>query len=238
MTGGYTIKAEIEEMRKWAENKKGKLLSVRYINAHVPMRWKCEKEHVWESSWTSIKNGNSWCPYCVKNVRFNIKELQDYATSKNGTLLSTAYVNCKKPLLWECEKKHIWMASWDNIHNGDGSWCPECVYCKTEFICRQLLEQKLNIKFNKIRFYYKNKRLEFDGYNKENRIAFEYQGYQHYVYPNRFHKTVEIFEKAKQRDELKKQYCIANNIDLILIPYTESANLAEYIDKVIPVPQV
>ena len=34
-----------------------------------------------------------------------------------------------------------------------------------------------------------NRCLELDGYNKKLKLAFEYDGYQHYIYPNKFHKS-------------------------------------------------
>lgn len=103
----------------------------------------------------------------------------------------------------------------------------------TETKVRELLEQKLLLSLFKYRIYYdkynKHKFYEFDGYNEEHKIAFEYHGYQHYVYPNRFHKTEEIFKAACQRDLQKIQYCIENGIKLITIPYTIT-NLEQYID--------
>ena len=64
---------------------------------------------------------------------------------------------------------------------------------------------------------------EFDGYNEEHKIAFEYHGYQHYVYPNFFHKTEKDFLSNQERDKAKEEYCKENNIKLIIIPYTDTA---------------
>ena len=49
--------------------------------------------------------------------------------------------------------------------------------------------------------------LELDGYNHKLRLAFEYNGYQHYDYPNVFHKTREEFYKQRERDRLKAELC-------------------------------
>jgi hypothetical protein len=62
--------------------------------------------------------------------------------------------------------------------------------------------------------------LELDCYNDELKIAAEYNGIQHYVYPNPFHKTEEEFQKQVTRDEIKYQLCEDNGVYLITVPYT------------------
>lgn len=98
---------------------------------------------------------------------------------------------------------------------------------------REILEQKLNIPFAPSSFVYKNLKFRWDGYNKEHKIAFEYNGYQHYEYPNLFHKTENDFIMQIERDSLKAEYAIKNKIKLIIIPYTKSKNLKEYIYKLL-----
>ena len=79
---------------------------------------------------------------------------------------------------------------------------------------------RVYLKLNKHTFMFGKQKLEWDGYNKESKIAFEYQGYQHYEYPNYYHKTKTVFLKAQERDKLKEQYAKDNNIKLIIIPFT------------------
>lgn len=62
--------------------------------------------------------------------------------------------------------------------------------------------------------------LELDCYNEELKIGAEYQGVQHYVYPNPFHKNEEEFEKQRKRDDLKYDLCEREGVYLITIPYT------------------
>jgi hypothetical protein len=67
---------------------------------------------------------------------------------------------------------------------------------------------------------YKNK-LPFDFYLTELGICIEYNGIQHY-------EAIEHFggeNKLKQRkinDKIKKEYCVDNNIPLIIIKYNEN----------------
>ena len=71
------------------------------------------------------------------------------------------------------------------------------------------------------------KRFSFDFYLEINNkiILLEVQGRQHY-------EDVEVFdslEDQKRRDKIKKDYCLANNISLIEIPYWELKNLEQFL---------
>lgn len=67
------------------------------------------------------------------------------------------------------------------------------------------------------------KNLEIDAYYPPLKLGIEYNGIQHYVFSDKFYqnnkKGREDFEKSKQRDNLKKQLALENNINLIVIPY-------------------
>jgi thioredoxin-related protein len=139
-------------------------------------------------------------------------------------------------LKWECEKGHMWRARWRDVKHKD-SWCSYCSVFKNENKCREILENLLGFKFEKTRFYLDstNRHLffELDGYNEENKIAFEYQGIQHYDYTPHFHRVKGTFEAGQKRDNYKAEYCLINNIKLIIVPYKESKNLEEYIKSIV-----
>ena len=128
-----------------------------------------------------------------------------------------------------CNKKHEFSLS---LYHPDFV-CLQCnpkpkLLWLTEHKVRQILQHKLKMLLPKLRVYYnksnKKQYYEFDGYNEEHRVAFEYHGYQHYIYPNHFHKSEDIFKDAQQRDKDKEQYCKDNNIRLLVIPYTVDIN--------------
>jgi hypothetical protein len=106
---------------------------------------------------------------------------------------------------------------------------------KNERKCREIFEKLYNKPFtsqrpNFMKRRINNKNLELDGYNHELRIAFEYNGVQHYKYSPLFHKTRDDFNKQLERDIEKRELCKLNNIHLIEIPYTiKYDNLEKYI---------
>lgn len=62
--------------------------------------------------------------------------------------------------------------------------------------------------------------MELDGYNEELRLAFEYQGKQHFEYVPLFHHNDEDnFKNQVERDKLKQELCDDNWVCLILVPY-------------------
>jgi hypothetical protein len=224
-------------IQQYIADKPFTLLSKRYKNSQVNLKWKCDLGHIWYAKWNNINSGNTQCPYCWgKNFKTSIDILQQHAISKGGLLISTEYKNNLTKVLWQCSKEHQWFARWRDI-NLLGQWCPECSRFKNENLCKTLLEQKLNILLSKYRFLYKGNRYEFDGYNEEHKIAFEYHGIQHYIYPNHWHKTEEQFKAAQQRDKDKEQYCKENNIQYIIIPYTANKKLEEAIHNLHLTPQ-
>lgn len=76
--------------------------------------------------------------------------------------------------------------------------------------------------------------LELDGYNKDLKIGFEYNGRQHFEYNERFHRgDPENFEKQKTRDIKKYKLCREHGIKLIIIPYQYDYTNAEELEDFI-----
>ena len=116
----------------------------------------------------------------------------------------------------------------------DHSPPPKKVY-KYETRCREIFEDIFKTDFPKVRPNFivndkTGKKLELDGYNDKLKLAFEYQGQQHYNFSPYFHKSQEDFANQVYRDKLKKELCEKNNITLIEIPYNiEYRDLEDYI---------
>jgi flagellar biosynthesis GTPase FlhF len=93
---------------------------------------------------------------------------------------------------------------------------------KREEFCRKIFEEHFDDYFPTVRpKFLKNPKtgrpLELDGYNSRLSLAFEHQGKQHYIFPNRFHKTEKEYLDQLERDVFKLNRCRELGIDLILI---------------------
>ncbi len=102
-------------------------LSTTYFGATTKLKWKCSKNHEWESSPANIKSGYG-CPYCSKKAKKTIKDMHDLAKLRGFFFLSTKYSNVMTKHLWACQHKHRWMARPNCIQQGRG--CPKCVQKK------------------------------------------------------------------------------------------------------------
>lgn len=128
--------------------------------------------------------------------------------------------------LCQCDCGKIVSVLGRGLRSGRSTSCG-CRKSKGEELIYSILQSynipfKQQISFNDLKSN-KNASLYFDFaiYNRKNDLIalIEYQGRQHYE--KGFKYTDEDFAEAQDRDELKRQYCIANNIPLIEIKYTD-----------------
>lgn len=72
--------------------------------------------------------------------------------------------------------------------------------------------------------------LEIDLFDEKRRICYEFQGIQHFCYPNIFHKSMNDFIAQVRRDDFKIKRLQSLNFTVIRIPYTfDGENLKEKI---------
>lgn len=95
---------------------------------------------------------------------------------------------------------------------------------KGERLCCQTLEQIYGKPFRSCRpDFLRNpktgRNLEIDCYNSEVKIGIEYQGRQHYAFPNSYHKTESEFWDQVERDQLKSKLCNQEGVHLLIVPY-------------------
>jgi hypothetical protein len=108
-----------------------------------------------------------------------------------------------------------------NVHVNMKCNCPECNVSKGEEQIAIFLNQ------NNIEYIYqyqvkiKDSYHYYDFYLPKYNILIEYNGLQHYK-PVAFFGGEKGFEYLKQRDEIKKQYCLDNNINLLILSYNDN----------------
>ena len=70
----------------------------------------------------------------------------------------------------------------------------------------------------------KDKRfLRYDFYLPKYNLCIEYNGTQHYK--KKFRMSDEDMDDRIKKDKIKEQFCIDNNIDLLIIPYWDFKNI-------------
>jgi hypothetical protein len=218
----------IEYMKQIAKERGGKCLSDIYINMTTHLKWQCECGNIWYATPTCVISRGQWCPKCSKKhtgiKRLDWKVIQNAAIKKGGHVVSTEdeYINIYSKLKWQCKYGHIWEACIDTIKNTT-KWCPMCNISYGENISRIVFETIFKKSFSSVKPEWllnpeTNKSLELDGYNDELKLAFEYNGIQHYN--NSFYtKTRNTLSKQQQRDIIKNKICNEKGIKLITIPY-------------------
>ena len=210
----------LQELKKLAVRRGAMLLSKRYKNAVSHLRWQCANGHKWAAVPSSIKSG-TWCPVCGGSFPLNLRQMQKAAHAFGGRCLSKKYINIDAHLRWRCVEGHEWPAK--PYHVLTGHWCPICSSGISERICRALLERITGVPFPKVRpSWLINERggqMELDGYSLSLKLAFEYQGHQHYQPVSYFGSNPDKFTQRQQDDERKRSLCLEHGVTLLEIPY-------------------
>ena len=238
-------KNELNNLKALAKSKDGKCLSNQYINSRRKLKWQCEEGHIWEASPLHIKN-NRWCPICgrkkanesmrenASKAGHNLDYMQDMAKQRGGICLSKEYINMTTKMKWQCKEGHIWWSTPFSLKR-EKTWCPICSTGVSERICKKYFEKIFGEKFTKKRPKWlissKGSRMELDGFCDKLKLAFEYNGRQHYEDIGHFRKNgKEYIEKRKIDDKLKHKLCKDRKIILIEVPYTvQFEDMGKYI---------
>jgi hypothetical protein len=112
----------LEDLKKAADLKGGKLLSTVYTTTDKKYKFVCARGHEFRSVPDPILNRGSWCKKCQ---RLSIEQMRSVAEKRGGLCLSTEYTANNKHLSWKCSKGHVWTAQPRAIY-AQGQWCPYC----------------------------------------------------------------------------------------------------------------
>lgn len=194
-----------------------------YINSCTKISWICLKcNNEWRCSPNSIRQG-SGCPKC-NDTRLNNKYIDEFIINNKLFLIRIdEYINSYIKINWKCLKcNNIWLAASGEIIRKDreGSGCPQCARGKNEKRVAEALDE-LNIEYKKIRINLECKKLFPDYYLPKHNIIIEYNGIQHYK-PTCFgsmslENANTVFIKQQLRDNLLRNYCLENKINLLEI---------------------
>lgn len=202
-----------------------------FINNTTKVSIICEKHGVFEQTPQHHIKG-SGCVKCFRENKIsNTERFIERAISKHNNLYNyelVKYINNKEKISIICKKHGIFKQ--EPNHHLSGCGCPFCNISKGEQeIENYLIENNIYYTTQKTFVGCSDRSLlRFDFYLPYVNMCIEYNGLQHYQIVEYFG-GIDSFIEGQKRDKIKEQYCIDNDIDLVVIKYND--NIINYLDN-------
>jgi hypothetical protein len=214
-------KKTIRMVRNHIKRKGGTLHTKVYLNQEQPLEIRCSRGHDFTTKWRLLKR-NIWCKKCAGLEPITLQCASNIAKQRGGEVISKTIKNARSQLAWKCAFGHKFQRDYNSAQQGN--WCPTCSGSFGEELVRVFLQECTGFSFPRVRLRDmqgpKGYPLEFDGYCKDLRIAFEHQGPHHYPWEKVFHP---FSPKAKRtrgsHDSIKVDYAQKRKITLIVVPW-------------------
>ena len=224
---GNRLRKSFDEVKQSFFEKGYTLLSTEYKSNKIHLDYKCPLGHVGKITLHDFLNGHG-CRKCADikqgdRRRKTFDEVKQSFFERGYELLSTEYKDSITPVEYKCPEGHVGKIRLSDFLRGHG--CANCSKSRSEKLTREIFERIMSVEFPTVRpDFLKNPKtgynLELDGYNENLKLAFEYNGIQHYKFEKYFHDTEEDFKIQREHDEFKYKKCVELGITLISIPYT------------------
>ena len=115
----------IEDARRAARARGGRLLSASYRRVDEKLLFECGAGHRFHTTLSKVLSDGHWCRRCAnERQRLGIGAAFEAARRQGGRCLSTRYLNKDQKLEWECAKGHRWRVALRNVRRG--TWCALC----------------------------------------------------------------------------------------------------------------
>jgi len=196
---------------------------VEYINNNTKIKIICKEHGIFEQSPRSHTLNKSGCPVCIGRNKTTEDFIKQSKNIHNDTYTydNVKYINSITKVSIYCENHGIFNITPNNHLQGKG--CPICRESHGEKSIRIFLESN-NIeyisqkKFNDC----KHKRpLPFDFYLPKYNMCIEFDGEQHFK-KFRFELNDDKLIFRQKKDNIKSDYCLLNNINLLRITYKDN----------------
>jgi hypothetical protein len=211
----------------------------KYINTSERAKFHCSVcGHIWNPIVNTVLAGHGYkkCGFAKisENTRLSNDEFIERLKKINPTIkpLET-YVTSKSFMRVECTLcGRIWKSRPTGLLEGNG--CAACTSSRGERSVRATLDE-LKIEYSQEHIFLdcRNKwPLRYDFYIPSLRLAIEFQGRQHYEVETKWGGDDGLAER-QLRDQIKRDYCAANNIHLVEIPYWEIKQVPNLVKELI-----
>lgn len=246
-------KLPYEDVKKFIEvdsNSGCKLLSEKYDNAQKKLKIQCECGNVFETKFNHFKGSfQRQCTNCgyEKNAssrRLSNTYVNEFIESKGCKLLSE-YKNINTMINIQCKCGNNFKTLFPMFRDYD---IQTCLICREENKSVSKGEDKIEkwLIENSVAYtcqhtfddlkHSKPLKYDFAIFNKKNKIKMliEYDGKQHYGlgnFSNDEEKMLENYNRIKQSDYTKNEYCFRNGIPLIRIPYNRYYKIEEILEN-------
>ena len=210
---------------------------VDYINNHKNVKIICKIHGIFNQSPKKHLFGRG-CPTCGGSLRLTNSKFIEKSTLIHDGLYNydnVIYKNSDTDVKILCKVHGEFLQK--PRHHLRGNGCKLCGYLsKGEMKIKNILD------INKIKYIqqygfddlrFKNPlKFDFGVIDNDNNLLYliEYNGIQHYKYIDFLHRSEENFESHKSKDKIKVEYCIKNEIKLIIIKYDDYDKIDEILN--------
>lgn len=240
--GGHQTK-DLEDIRKELAERGVELLSDYYKNNETLLTLRCDKGHVYTSTWLCLQRGGTKCSKCqyitiANKLRKKPADVLACFRDKGYDVLNVQeYIDAKTSNLEVmCPNGHLWVTDYGNFKQGNR--CPHCSMSAGEQDVSVWLDNSIySYKYNHpIKEITENKysilKFDFRVLNeKQDFVTYiEFDGQQHFMANDWFDKG-ESLEARQKRDKIKDDYCAENKLRLLRVPYTKRRKIPEILDN-------
>lgn len=205
-----------------------------YQNRRSKIRLKCiECGEIFIQEARSHIDSKHGCPSCaIKRVaKEKCKDIETFEKQCSEKHLGRYryfqdYVECREKIKIECITCNNVFYQTASSHLYQLCGCPECNFSKGELEISKILKF-YNISYCSQKSFDGCRNIEkliFDFYLPEYNICIEYDGEQHFTWLKGYI-SIDKFERTKENDSIKDNYCLENNIKLIRIHYKDYKNI-------------
>jgi len=215
---------------------------VHYQNDHTLVTIICKKHGPFEQRPHNHLHDGCGCPSCGKVKRKHTKEFVQESKQIHGQKYDyklTEYVNSRTKVKIVCPKHGAFVQSPAKHLQGNG--CPLCKETYGERQIRVWLEQHyikyvFQKRFNNCRQILP---LPFDFFLPQHNLCIEYDGMQHFEegigksFQGKYVFTRKMWKSLSERDDIKSQWCLENNIKLLRIAYNQQKQIDQILERFI-----